>query len=430
MPTLDAETENALRWQVDMWHEVGALMDTAMLDATEYGILRGVVLPAIAKRVSEFGETSAVGRWWRNHTPAVVRKALSWTTNVMAFVLDHPWVQWMGLWLAKILRMIWCLSLFGVSPLEMEAVKSRITKIIDVRYHHPLLSSLYNLLLVAADCVTLKIGKCLFNGFKEIFTFVPNVLKQFTGHITDIMRFFMHVFGLPGKGMFSSIETLETGMRTGDMSLYEWGWDMLNSTGLVGNFDVDMIAVVQRRADGYVQPLLREMRFFYNKNGFIMGGAFVLWFMRRISVQSMFNIMDRLAPLFPRLANNKEAFKSAILKFAKLKVSNATAYDLFLIIVNELAFIGMLRQYFELLCIISNVLGCAVVAVFRRIPGFHNQFDVSLCCTQQILKELEQVKSTIQPKIRQEQSLLGRMTKTFRSATANALGTTSFQPLG
>jgi hypothetical protein len=41
--TLDENTANALKWQVEMWHEVGSIQDRARLDATEYGILRGIV---------------------------------------------------------------------------------------------------------------------------------------------------------------------------------------------------------------------------------------------------------------------------------------------------------------------------------------------------------------------------------------------------
>lgn len=45
METLDEDTVNALRWQVEMWNEVGTVQKQVKLDALEYGILRGVVLP-------------------------------------------------------------------------------------------------------------------------------------------------------------------------------------------------------------------------------------------------------------------------------------------------------------------------------------------------------------------------------------------------
>ena len=45
METLDEDTVSALRWQVEMWNEVGTVQNQVKLDAMEYGILRGVVLP-------------------------------------------------------------------------------------------------------------------------------------------------------------------------------------------------------------------------------------------------------------------------------------------------------------------------------------------------------------------------------------------------
>lgn len=161
VPVLDAETEKALRWQVEMWHEVGSVQQKVRLDATEYGILRGVILPAIQKRIVEYSETSIVGRWWRRLTPAVVRRALSRSTNVMVFLLDHPWVQWIALWLAKVFRMLWCLSLFGVGEKELEAVKRRLADIVRIDYQHPWLSSLFDLVTLAFHCVAGNIGQCL-----------------------------------------------------------------------------------------------------------------------------------------------------------------------------------------------------------------------------------------------------------------------------
>lgn len=45
METLDEDTVSILRWQVEMWNELGTVETQVQLDSMEYGILRGIILP-------------------------------------------------------------------------------------------------------------------------------------------------------------------------------------------------------------------------------------------------------------------------------------------------------------------------------------------------------------------------------------------------
>ena len=395
VPTLDADTESALRWQVQMWREVGELHEHATLNTTEQCFLQRIVLPAIMKRISDFRDTSAVGRWWRDHTPGVVRTALSWGTNAMAYLLDHPWVQWLTLWLAKGIRMWWCLCMFGISPDERDALKRRIKAIMLAKSPHPLLNVLVDILGIGLSCVSGDVVNCIRNGVSAIFSTTTNVLLPFTSFVVEILRMCANLLGLPGDAMSKlSIPAMR------DATMYEWGSHILNSVGLTADIETDMKMLTETRANGYILPLQREMRLFYNMNTVTLGRTFVLWFMRRLPVAHLFSLMDRIELLFPRIKGLNQALRTVINKTVKLRNNHAKAYDIILSLMDNVHFLLMLQQYYDLICVIGNLLGCAVVVVFSRIPGFSGVMDKASCCTQQVFNELEQVRVSTIPMVR------------------------------
>ena len=79
----------------------------------------------------------------------------------MIVLIDHPWVQWLALWLAKILRMLWCLNLFGISGKEMDSVRFRILEVVGLDFQHPMLGRLIKMVHSAIGCLGLNIPKRL-----------------------------------------------------------------------------------------------------------------------------------------------------------------------------------------------------------------------------------------------------------------------------
>ena len=150
----DQDTEQALRWQVNLWSELGSLMDVAHMDAVEFGLLRGIVLPAVYRYVKKYTGSTFIGKWWNQHTPEVVRTLLRVPKNLLLYVLDHPWATWLAMWIAKVLRMLWCINLFGVPKEELVRVQTRVLQMMDPRYQVPLIKAIVEWIVGGISCIT------------------------------------------------------------------------------------------------------------------------------------------------------------------------------------------------------------------------------------------------------------------------------------
>ena len=233
---------------------------------------------------------------------------------------------------------------------------------------------------------------------KNNLNFTSDTFHQIGGWVLDAAHFFTSTVGLPGGSLLNQVDGNRISWRSGGWTLYEAGKSILYMEGLTTDSTAAMNILTEEEADGYAVFLQREMRGFYYTSATTAVRVFVLWFLRRLPIPDLFDMADHLAVLFPSIADKRDVFKSAVGKAMNLKSKHATAYDLLRVLLSDVTLIVTLQQYYELLCTFANLLGCAAVAVLRRIPGWEGKFDVSACCTETLVKEFLTVQKRMQSK--------------------------------
>ena len=382
---LDKQAEQVLRWQVDMWKEVGQLQGDTQLDPVEYGFLRAIVLPSIHKRITNFTETSFVGRWWRM-TPELIKKALRIPANALLYLMDHPWVTWLALWVAKILRFVWCLSVFGVDAAQMKAIKARIRDVLSLSYQFPFIGTIVDTIGTLLDC--------FMNGNLMTCTFMPlmigeRIMKgmrtQFFGMVTDSISAMGKTFGV-GKG-FSKIVDLQFMLLQDDnfslsfIDIMKYAWDRTGVNEMI-------------TSNLYVQPLHREIRNLYNFTAYHLALGTGLWVMRHLPLGHLFKVFDMVAMFVPPLAASRAGLEMAIgslLKKRQQLDENSTIHAVVVAMVNDVSFVQQVTVFLDLISVFGNLLGCGVIALLRRFPGPWSFMAESpaACCTDSILSDLK-----------------------------------------
>ena len=387
LPHLDADTERALRWQVDMWKEIGQLPNNTSLDPVEYGFLRSIVLPAIQRRITTYAESSFIGRWWRM-TPEMIRKALRIPANILAYLLDHPWVKWLALWVAKILRFIWCLSIFGVDEHRMKEIKARIAEVVSVYYHFPLLKSVVSILVNAVECLmTGNPFTCALVPLKAGWSLHGSVQSTLFGLTTDAVASLGSALGVK---MGKSLDVAY--MVAGEFSfkdLLSHSWSISGLRELVRSKNDAIITNV------YLQPLFREIRTFYEFSMTQIAVATGLWVLRHLPVEWLFQAFDAVAMFCPPLVAQRAALSAAVYSLLDAR-KRATAHDVVVAMIADGGFVQQLGTFYELIGILGNLVGCGLVPLFRHVPGLQRFAGPEMCCTNSILDDLVAARSVEQ----------------------------------
>ena len=382
LPHLDEHAEQVLRWQVDMWKEVGQLQSEMTLDPVEYGFLRAIVLPSIQKRITKFMDKSFVGRWWRM-TPDMIKKALSIPSNMLLYLMDHPWVTWLALWVAKILRFIWCLSIFGVDAEQMVRIKARIRDILSLSYQFPFIESIVNIIGNLLDCfVNGNVLSCLSAPMSITWNITKGASMQLFGLVTDSIAMMEKTTGI---GLTKFIDPAFMTVRDGSLlNLMKACWNGTGYTEFVDNITTDM----------YVQPLYREIRNLYHFSAFHLCLATGLWVLRKMPLAAVFQVFDAVIMFVPALAVQRIALEKAVQALLKKQKQNSTLHDAIMAMISDVAFLQHLSVFYDLISIFGNLLSCGVIALMRRFPGpwsFAAESPAA-CCTDSILDDLKFVK--------------------------------------
>ena len=394
-PVLDVDTAAALRWQLAMWRDFGVLQGQVTVDSTELGFLRGFVLPAIAARIERMGDTM-VGRWFRRITPAAVRRMLRMPANMLMYLLDHPFVMWIALWVAKIMRMVACLFVFGVDEKLVKKVRQKIMDVVNVTYQYPLLNDLIDMLLSIMECVVKREGlSCVTNIGSVMFRSVWSSMSTMAGFVNDSFATFGRVTGLWSENISNQLSRM--GMMIEDGNFLQWVNIMLmNITD--GRFKVGSLTddgIDNWEVTNMVVPLHREMRDFMNANWQTLGMALAITLLRYVPLVALMKGVATIGLIYPPLL--PMSIWLTTLSSLPTVEQDASVRQALIVLLRDVSMVWQLAHLYEWLTVIGQFLKCGVAAIsvqlgvpdsWRQSIGVDN--DRGLCCGANVLEALEE----------------------------------------
>ena len=316
-------------------------------------------------------------------TPEMIKKALRIPTNALLYLMDHPWVTWLALWVAKILRFVWCLSIFGVDAEQMVRIKARIRDILSLSFQFPFIETITNIIGTVLDCVVNgNLITCMSAPVSMGWSLGKGTAMQMLGLVTDGIAMMEKTTGI---GMTKYIDPIFTTVRDGSlMNLMKACWLGTGYTEMMNNVSTDM----------YMQPLHREIRNLYHFTGYQLSLATGLWVLRKLPLAAVFQVFDAVIMFVPALAVKRIALETAVRALLKTQKQNSTLHDAIIAMIHDVSFLQQLSVFFDLISVFGNLLGCGVIALMRRFPGPWSFLAESpaACCTDSILNDLQFVK--------------------------------------
>ena len=396
LPELDADTVDALEWQVRLARERSALR-AATINAEDRGVLIGIVLPAIAHAVMRTRPAAFVTRVYRAYTPAYVQRKLSSAGNALLYLLEHPWLNTIALLLTRLVRAMLCLYVFGVDAKQWGHMKEAILGVADPQRHFPILAALLDILGTTLGCIRDSftnpiacVGAVLKLGLRLpvwLVTFCNNTMDQVAGSLSPTLRLL--------TGMAQQSTTL-IGF-TDNFSVLGVLGGVLNAVtfGKVNPFsDAQETNTRVEAAVKMTDPVRLVFEEFYGAAVGNVTMGIILWFTRRISVETALRGLDTIPVLMPAamaLRHIHVAFKQAAPN------TLATVHHCILFVFEQQVLRDSLVRVLETIRVLADILRC-VGAFFQQIVGQYTGRSAnyteetgSVCCVQELQEMFRQV---------------------------------------
>jgi hypothetical protein len=397
-PTLDAHSVAALRWQVTLWREFGVLQRQLGIDNLERGLLRVVILPALAERIGRAGDNTVV-RFFRNATPAVLQRMLRSSANMALYLLENPVVRWLALWMTRMMRMMLCWAVYGVKREELATLGEHILSAINVHYHHPLLSELLNTLWYFAECT---FGLRPMDCIRAAGTGLRGVWHTVGGFLGDIWVMFGDRFGL--WTVFNALTTTarRINIRNANMSWYALTNAVLSecTRGLFQlNSDEFEAWMTNEYVAGLVLPLYNDLRELYAAGAHGLSVAFALHVLRYVRVDRLLSDLAKLGDFLLPLVDAIRTAAARYLPSRAWKVA-PTVHEFVLWMLHTGSYRMALQQLYDLMQWTARILHCAIVVLAQRFGLVEGGDSRTVCCGRDVLDHLERNRVRNEAKVR------------------------------
>ena len=353
-------------------------------------------------------------------------------------------------WVAKILRMVWCLSLFGVTPRQMELLQQHMINKLSIVGQHPLLQRLIKVVLTVLQCMSGNVSGCIKNTFTNTLGGLYDGAVHYMSFVGDAVSFMEHSLG--GLGSMRGHRTpvrgptptrwMDVGVimsGSGDWTIGDIMQSVMYSTGrrhrpvwaaLTLRLSNDETATINLLDNQTSAMLFRRGRIggrCHPRATHLPRGAGPVHQRRSAPVSGVHIVRPATRAARRALRSTaqsdhitKQALQVRVNRMFELKQTSKgrTAYDLFIVLlhactgdggghrcISDVNNLSLLRQYYDLVCTLANLFACCMIAILRRIPLCDQLFDVGQCCKEKILEDLlsaQNLDSTIRADIKKQ----------------------------
>lgn len=378
-------------WQVNLARERKALQVAEMETSDQY-ILVGIVLPTMARYITQFQPIQMMINLYRNYSPRFLRSLMSNAANAVLFLLDNRWMNSIAFILTKLIRSVLCFAAFGIDEGDKAALKQAILNTVDPRGHFPIITLVVETCVNLLGCVgsmmssvvgIIKCAKSLIYPNMKL----PGYLEKFVSNVTIGI---FELCGAPGQLLADEMRTF--------LSLYEEYSSVFGGVGTAIHLMISHKEVGQKkRAAKITLSLRKDFERFYGFHTYTITAGIFLHVARHINAEKVLSVLFTFMSVVPMIATPLHALLLSALKQLRETVGEMGVITLHRVVVFVMEG-GLVLQntenVFEILGGFCAMLQCAAV-VFLNILGnqigwsMTNRTEKSSCCAESLLRELQ-----------------------------------------